>query len=187
MSRLSSRRVAIELSIERIELVEKAIVDERDSSAFIGASRTGSLTSEPARNELIHLTSRNRRSVCRKVSTMPMSKMPAIRPFRPGLVAKAVDIWRARMAAMKATMARNTTIDRRNTCGLDSLCGSYSITSDEPTSPIDLKMPILAPIPLPAVNLSTTLSGNMSKMEDTWRAAALAGGVFRAWPRPGSR
>ena len=40
---------------------------------------------------------------------------------------------------MKATMARNTSIDRTKTCGLDSLCGSYSITSDEPTNPKDLK------------------------------------------------
>ena len=44
MSRVSSRRLAIESSIERIELVDSAIVDERDSSAFIGASRTGSVT-----------------------------------------------------------------------------------------------------------------------------------------------
>ena len=52
---------------------------------------------------------------------------------------------------MKATMARKTSIDRRKTCGLDSLCGSYSITSDEPTNPKDLKTPILAPIRFPAM------------------------------------
>ena len=65
------------------------------------------------------------------------------------MVEKADDIWRVRMAAMKATMARKTIIDSRNTCGLESLCGSYSITSDEPTDPKDLEIPILAPNSLP--------------------------------------
>ena len=51
---------------------------------------------------------------------------------------------------MKATMARNTSIDRTKTCGLDSLCGSYSITSERADSlPKDLKIPILASIPFP--------------------------------------
>ena len=135
----------------RIEFVDSAMLEERDSSAFIGASSTGSVTSEPARNELIQRTSRNSRTVCWNDSRMPTTRTPRMRPFRPGLLAKAPEIWRVRIAAMNATMARNTIIDRTKTCGLDSLCGSYSITSDEPTNPKDLKTPILAPIPFPAM------------------------------------
>jgi hypothetical protein len=135
----------------RIEAVENAMLEERDSIAFIGASSTGSVTSEPARKELIQRTSRNSRTVCWKARNTPTTKTPRIRPLRPGLLEKAAEIWRVRMAAMKATMARNTSIDRTKTCGLDSLCGSYSITSDEPTNPKDLSMPILAPYPFPAM------------------------------------
>ena len=94
MSRDSSRRLAIESSIERIELVDSAIVEERDSSAFIGASSTGSVTSEPARNELTQRTSRNSRTTCVKASRMPTTSTPTIRPLRPGLVTKACEIWR---------------------------------------------------------------------------------------------
>ena len=85
MSRLSSSRVAIESSIVRIELVEKAIEDERESSAFIGASSTGSVTSEPARKELIQRTSRKSRATCRKDRMMPTTRMPRISPLRPGI------------------------------------------------------------------------------------------------------
>ena len=74
MSRLSSRRVAIESSIVRIELVDSAMLDERDSSAFIGASSTGSVTSEPARKEFTQRTSRNSRTICWKASRMPTDK-----------------------------------------------------------------------------------------------------------------
>ena len=56
---------------------------------------------------------------CRPAST------PTIRPLRPGLVAKAELIWRVRITAMKATMARKISMDSRNTCGLASLYGSY--------------------------------------------------------------
>ena len=94
MSRDSSRRLAIESSIERIELVDSAMVEERDSSAFIGASSTGSVPSEPARNELTQRTSRNSRTTCVKASRMPTISTPTIRPLRPGLVKKACDIWR---------------------------------------------------------------------------------------------
>ena len=41
-------------------------VDDATSSAFIGASSTGSVTSEPARKELTQRTSRNSRTICRK-------------------------------------------------------------------------------------------------------------------------
>ena len=44
MSRLSSRRVAIESSIDRIELVEKAMVEERESIAFIGDVKASGTT-----------------------------------------------------------------------------------------------------------------------------------------------
>ena len=147
-----------------MEAVENAMLEERDSIAFIGASSTGSVTSEPARKELIQRTSRNSRTVCWNARKTPTTKTPRISPLRPGLLAKAAEIWRVRMAAMKATMARNTSIDRTKTCGLDSLCGSYSITSEEPTNPKDLKIPILAPIPFPAMKLIANSKRNYDEI-----------------------
>ena len=94
MSRLSSRRVAIESRIERIEVVEMTEEEARPSSAFIGASSTGSVASEPARKELTQRTSRNSRTTWVKASRMPTISTPKIRPLRPGLVLKAVEIWR---------------------------------------------------------------------------------------------
>jgi hypothetical protein len=120
MSRVSSSLVAIESSMVRIELVDSATEVERLSSAFIGASSTGSTTSEPARKELTQRISRNSRSTCTNASRMPTASTPRISPLRPGLVPKAEEICRARIAAMKATIARNTSIERRKTCGLDS-------------------------------------------------------------------
>ena len=58
----------------RIELVEKAIDDERPISAFIGASSTGSVVSEPARKELTQRTSRNSRPTWAKASRMPIDQ-----------------------------------------------------------------------------------------------------------------
>ena len=75
-----------------MEAVESAMLEERDSSAFIGASSTGSVTSEPARKELIQRTSRNSRTVCWNDRKTPTTKTPRIRPLRPGLLAKAAEI-----------------------------------------------------------------------------------------------
>ncbi len=108
----------------RIELVDSAIVAERLSSAFIGASSTGSFASDPARKELTQRTSRKSRGTWPKASRMPTSSTPAIRPLRPGLVEKAEVICRVRIAAMKPTIARKTSIENRKTCGLESLYGS---------------------------------------------------------------
>jgi len=124
MSRLSSSRLAIESSMVRMDEAEKAMVEERPIIAFIGASSTGSVVSEPARKELTQRTSRKSRMTCWKVSRMPTTKTPRISPLRPGLVTKAAEIWRVRMMAMKPTMARKMAIDRMKTCGLDSRCGS---------------------------------------------------------------
>ena len=127
-------------------------VDERDSSAFIGASSTGSVASEPARNELTQRTSRNSRITCGKASRMPTTSTPTIRPLRPGLVAKAAEIWRVRMAAMKPTMARKTTIDSRKTCGLDSLMRIVSDRVGRADQPERSQNAIRAPIPFPATS-----------------------------------
>ena len=64
----------MESSIVRIELVDSAIDEERPSSAFIGASSTGSVASEPARKELTQRTSRNSRTTWMKASRMPTAK-----------------------------------------------------------------------------------------------------------------
>ena len=94
MSRLSSRRVASESRMERSELVDSAMEEERDRSAFIGASSTGLPASVPARKELTQRTSRKRRITCAKASRMPTTSTPTIRPFRPGLALKAWETWR---------------------------------------------------------------------------------------------
>ena len=114
----------MESSMVRIEEVEKAVADERPIIAFIGASSTGSVVSEPARKEFTQRTSRNSRPTCTKASRMPTTSTPTISPLRPGLETKAVEICRVRMMAMKATMARKTTMVSTKTCGLESLCGS---------------------------------------------------------------
>ncbi len=77
-----------------MESVDSAIAEERLSSAFIGASSTGSLSSEPARKELTQRTSRKSRRTWLKASRMPTARTPRIRPLRPGLVTKALEIWR---------------------------------------------------------------------------------------------
>ncbi len=74
-----------------------------------------------------------------------------MRPFRPGLLAKADEIWRVRMAAMKATMARNTSIDSTRLAGWIACAGRTPSRPIEPTNPKDLSMPILAPNPFPAM------------------------------------
>ncbi len=75
----------MESSMVRIELVEKAVAEERPIIAFIGASRTGSVVSEPARKELTQRTSRNSRPTWAKASRIPTPSTPTIRPLRPGL------------------------------------------------------------------------------------------------------
>ena len=114
----------MESSMVRIELVENAMEDERPSIAFIGASSTGSVTSEPARKELTQRTSRNSRPTWAKARPMPTTSTPRISPLRPGLVPKAPEICLVRIAAMKATIARKMIIVSRKTCGEDRRCGS---------------------------------------------------------------
>ena len=84
----------MESRMVRIDSVDRAVDEERLSRAFIGASSTGSVSSEPARKEFTQRTSRNSRTTCMKASRMPTASTPVIRPFSPGLVTKADEICR---------------------------------------------------------------------------------------------
>src|SRR5690606_23939238 len=188
MSRLSSSRVAIESRIERIDVVEIAEDDDRLSSAFIGASSTGSVASEPARNEFTQRTSRNSRMTWMKESRMPTSSTPMIRPLRPGLVLKALLICRVRIAATNPTMARKTSMDSRNTWGLERSRRSYSTGSSATRSiPSDLSSAIGAPRLFPNPKSVGDSKRNCDEIERQTRPAGQLRVVARRQGTPSGR